>query len=310
MFRPRRKGTVHVSHLLAAGAIACLPFAFAGCEKKPMQVAPLDVAANAPTRGAIVAAHNERVGKLRTTNSDGVIELRWSDEQGNHSEQGDIELWQTTGDRTALDISKIGERLLWMGSSGEQWWLFDLMRKDDRVLYVGSRDALGERFGALGVKPLALLDLLGLSPIEPSEADAQAVGVDAESKAWTLQTQGRGGRLRIAFDQATLLPKRIELLDDLGAVVATSTLSRYESVEVPGLAVMARPKMPLTIDIRRELAADGDMTGGVAGNAKIALNATVGEIKEKAASQIFDLERLTAAMRPDRIERMQQVASP
>lgn len=306
MRRPRQILGLRMPRVLSVGLIALSLLASVGCKKKGMQVASPALAENVPTPQQIIASHNERVAKLGTTYSDGVIELRWSDERGKHFEQGDLELWQTSDNRTALQVSKLGERLLWMGSSGEQWWLFDLMNKDDRVLLLGTHEDLGERFGALGVKPLGLLDLLGLSPIEGATDADQPALVSNDIRAFTLEVKGRGGRLRIAFDQATLLPKRIELLDATGAVAAVSTLSRYASVDVPGMAIMALPKMPLTIDIHREQSVGDTM----AGDAKIALNETVGEIKEKAALQIFDLERLTAAMRPDRVERLEQVASP
>jgi hypothetical protein len=275
-----------------------------GCKKKEMRIDPPTKIETAPARHDVLAAHNERVRKLATTNSVGVIELRWSDERGKHFEQGDLELWQTTNDRTALDISKIGERLLWMGSNAEQWWLFDLMTKGDHVAYVGRHDEMGNGFGALGVRPLALLDLLGLSPIDAARDAEKPLVFDESIRAWTLRTTGRGGELRIAFDAVTYLPKRIELLDASGLVVAQSTLTRYASVDVPGLAIMARPKMPLTIDIHR--AATGE--AAIAGDAKIALNETVGRIEPKQEASVFNLERLLAAMKPSRIERGGQVS--
>lgn len=306
MRRTRHIHRIRMTHVLSTGVIVSLPLMIAGCKNQGAPVAPAALTEHVPTPQQIVAAHNERVAKLGATYSDGVIELRWSDERGKHFEQGDLELWQTSDNRTALQISKLGERLLWMGSSGEQWWLFDLMNKDERVLIVGTHEDLGDRFGAIGVKPLGLLDLLGLSPIDCVTDANQPVTANNDLHAFMLDAKGRGGRLRIAFDQSTLLPKRIELLDATGAVAAASTLSRYASVDVPGMAIMALPKLPLTIDIHREQAVGSSM----AGDAKIALNETVGEIKEKAASQIFDLDRLTAAMRPDRVERLEQVASP
>ncbi|HVP73598.1 MAG TPA: hypothetical protein VMS30_07660 [Phycisphaerales bacterium] len=274
----------------------------AGCKPKDIEVKPPPLPANAPSRQALLAAHNERAARLATTYSDGVIELRWNDEHGRHSEQGDLELWQTTGNRTAARISKIGDVKFWLGSSAEQWWLFDLLNNDARVLHRGTHDQTAERLVALGVKPLALLDLLGITALAEGTtaggADAGAVTVDPDRGAWVIKGQGRGGPLRMHLSQADSLPVHIELLDAHGRVVAASDLSRYESVPTPNTAVMARPKMPRTVDIHLEESVEGDMAGDV----KIALNQTVGEIDPKQVERIFDLDRLIAALRPDRIE--------
>jgi hypothetical protein len=273
-----------------------------GCKPKNLEVKPPPLPANAPSRQVLLAAHNERAARLATTYSDGVIELRWNDEHGHHSEQGDLELWQTTDNRTAARISKVGDVKFWLGSSDRQWWLFDLLKNDERVLHRGTHDQTAERLVALGVKPLALLDLLGITALADSptaaSGDAGTVTLDKQRGAWVIQGQGRGGPLRVHLSQTDSLPVHIELLDSRGRVVATSDLSRYESVPIPNTAIMARPKMPRTIDIHLEESAEGDMAGDV----KIALNQTVGEIDPKQADRIFNLDRLIAAMRPDRIE--------
>jgi hypothetical protein len=287
----------------SAAAAALILASIAGCKPRDIEVKPPPaLPAKAPSRQSLLAAHNQRAARLATTYSDGVIELRWNDDDGHHSEQGDLELWQTTGNRTAARISKIGDVKFWLGSSAEQWWLFDLLRNDERILHRGTHDQTAERLVALGVKPLALLDLLGITALSESAnaavIEAAAVSVDAQRNAWVIQGQGRGGAVRLHLSQADGLPVRIELLDARGRVVATSDLSRYESVPMPNTAIMARPRMPRTIDIHLEESAEGDMAGDV----KIVLNQTVGEIDPKQMERIFDLDRLIAALRPDRVE--------
>lgn len=270
-----------------------------GCKPKDIEVAPPAVADNATTRGQLIAAQNDRAARLATTCSDGVIELRWEDDKGEHTDQGDIELWQTTGNRTAARISKLGEDLFWLGSMDEQWWLFDLTTKGDRVLYRGTHEQVGERLAGLGVRPLALLDLMGLTAIAADPAgEARPLGIEKTGKALRLEARGRGGPLRYEFDATSLLPTSIQLLDTAGAVIAASTLSRFESVPAPNTAIMARPKMPRTIDIQLQQAGEG----GIVGDVKISFNQTVGEIDPKQLAQIFDLERLIAALRPDRVD--------
>ena len=270
-----------------------------GCKPGELTLDPARAAAEAPTRERLIELHNERVARLATTHSDGVVMLSWKDDRGEHSDQGDIEFWQTTGDRTALRVSKLGEPGLWLGSNATEWWLFDLLDKDRKTLYRGSHEHVGERLGAIGVKPLALLDLLGLTRIqeEPTEL-AAAPAFDPKRKAWLIETGGRGGRIRYAFDQKTLLPTHVELLDDQSQVQAESDLARWESVAVEGVAIMARPKMPLTITIRRA----GDDATIVVGEVKIALNQTDSIIDERLAVNLFDVEKLAKSMRPDLVE--------
>lgn len=290
-----------------ATVILVLSAAPVACKPKEIEVKPPTVAASAPTRQQVLAAHNDRAARLVTTYSDGVIELRWKDEDGEHTEQGDIELWQTTENRTAARISKLGEDIFWLGSKDSQWWLFDLMTKGDHVLYRGTHDQTTTRLVALGVKPLSLLDLLGITAWTANAADsAKPAEFDSKRRAWILPAQGRGGLLRAYLHQHDYTPSRIELLDSVGNVVAASELSRYDSVPVPNIAVMARPKMPRTVDIRLEAAAEGEFEGDV----KIALNQTLGEIDPKQLAQIFDLDRLIAALRADRVEQAAATGTP
>lgn len=297
----------HSSFIILAIAIASLT----ACKPKPLT---LDQAPkNPPTRQQLVAAHNDRVARLATTYSDGVIELRWTDDKGKHFEQGDLEFWQTTENRTALRVSKLGEHLLWLGSDKDRWWLFELINKDDRVLYLGRHDEPIERLGALGVKPLALLDLLGLTAIDAAtvhEAD-KPPAFDKARGAWVIEAAGRGGAMRLFFDPATLLPKHIEELDAAGKIVAESDLSRYQTVELKGVAVMAQPKMASLIDIRRGADAEAAAEPGkpaFAGQVKIAMDHTVGYVDEGALRNIFNVERLKLSLQPDRIE--QQAGRP
>jgi hypothetical protein len=280
------------------------------CKPKDLQ---LDLApADAPTARAIIIAHNERVAKLATTYSEGVIEIRWRDERGKHFEGGDLDLWQTTGDRTALRVSKFGDVFLWLGSNEQEYWLFDLLNKDDRVLYRGQHDQQIERMIGLGVKPLALLDLLGLTPIAEETtaiASDQPALYDAERKAYLIEAPGRGGdgaRMRMFFDCNSLLPVRVESINPAGEIVAESAHSKYETVEMEGVGPMARPKMAEIIDIRRgEKPADAPANATedeVSGEVKIAINTTTAYAYPALPERYFDLERLMAAMRPGRVE--------
>jgi hypothetical protein len=276
--------------------------AFQACKPKPGELAVSPPPVAGPTREQLVALHNDRVARLATTYSSGVIEIRWTDRKGRHFEQGDLDFWHTTGERTALRISKLGEPLLWVGSNSDEYWLFDLLSKDDRVLYRGRHEDAIVRMGAFGVRPLALLDLLGLTPIDAAASRLQTPVWDNAHKAWIIESRGRGGPMRLFFDQSSLLPVRVESLDASGRLVAYSTLARHESVYVPDTAVMAQPKMAELIDIRRGESSGGEMADDeIAGEVKIAMNETTGKVDEKQLARVMDLEGLIKSMRPDRV---------
>jgi hypothetical protein len=310
--RRGKRGTAQFRAPLSLGLCLFAALFLVACKPKDLQLelAPAD----APAAHAIIVTHNERVAKLATTYSEGVIEIRWRDERGKHFEGGDLDFWQTTGDRTALRVSKFGDVFLWLGSNEQEYWLFDLLNKDDRVLYRGRHDQQIERMSGLGVKPLALLDLLGLTPIAEETAATssdQPAPYDSERKAYVIEAPGRGGdgaRMRMFFDRNSLLPVRVESIDPDGEIVAESAHSKHETVEMEGVGPMARPKMAEIIDIRRgenladadssENAADGEMSGEV----KIAINTTTAYAHPALPARYFDLERLVAAMRPGRVE--------
>ena len=89
----------------------------------------------APSYKAIAVRHNDRLDRLTAVNAAGSIELRWTDDEGRHFESGRAEVWIVLPDRTAIDVQKLGERLMWMGSNGSDQWMIDF-RGDETVLYL------------------------------------------------------------------------------------------------------------------------------------------------------------------------------
>jgi hypothetical protein len=259
--------------------------------------------ANAPSAGQIIAAHNQRVGKLATTCSRGVIEVRWRDERGKHQHQGDLDFYRAPGDCTALSITKVGERLFWLGSNRDEFWLFDLSNRDDRVLYRGTHNTAAgataiPALQAFGVRPHDLLLLLALQPLaEPSDVDARPA-YDSRRKAYVLEDS----RVRTFFDRSTLLPVRVELLDAGSTVLAESDHARFQTVEMPGVALLARPKMAELVDIRQAKAVGGGEEEVVDVEVKIAINDTTTVVDPKQLQRVFDLEALIRSLQPDRVE--------
>ncbi len=267
--------------------------------------------AQTPTFQELAQAHNSRVKQLQKVYADGVIEIRWTDQEGRHFEQGDMEMWLSLPWLTALRVEKLGEVLLWLGSDQERYWLFD-MTGQEKVLYVGSHDDSLTVAGALSIRPLAMLDLMGLSPLAQGADPPPAVDYDPKDRTWVVPIAGRAGPLRMYFNVQSLLPVRVEALAADGAISMSSTLQQYESVSQKGVLSVASPKMAELIDIALSPSSpeQGSKTAGpTAGLVKIALEEATTYLDADTLARVFDLERLKSGLRPGRIEPPQPRAS-
>jgi hypothetical protein len=195
----------------------------------PARPAPPDAAGAV----ALIEAHNRRVELLSRTWARGVIEFRWRDEAGEeHFEpQVNARLWLDLPRRTALRAEKFDDVLLWLGSDVEHYWMFDLM-SEETVLYAGRHAGAEPEAGRspLLIRPLALVDLLGLTPIPVPEIDAASpdapgwLSFDGDRDACIIGALGGGGPMRVYLDRTSGLPVRVETLSRDGRVLLFSAL--------------------------------------------------------------------------------------
>lgn len=276
--------------------------ALAGCKPKSPPVAATKPAIDAPSYSQLASAHNARVAQLKTLYGNGVLQIHWADEHGHgHSDQGDMELWLNLPRKTALRVEKVGEVLLWLGSDDDQVWVYDHLGKE-KVLSIGRHDQplVDEQGRSVAVKPLALLDLMGLSPLPDSPSRTPVVQLDQKRSAWMIEaiSPGSGQPMRIFLDRHTLLPSHVETLDEQGAVVLSSDLRRYESVKQKGMSPAAYPKMAQLIEIT-----DARRTGNDSNSIMIAINEySDGYIDKQPFDRVFDLKLLVQSFQPDRTE--------
>lgn len=303
MMLETRKGPTVLSARLpdlgAARVLAMVLLLAGGCAGPGTATAPSPDSGStrvpaAPVRDpAVVAAlierYNDRVRLLDQMYARGVIEFRWVDRDGEeHFEpQINAKLWVDLPRRTALRGEKLGETYIWLGSDADRYWMFDLAG-DTRRLYVGRHDTFTEQDAvSVLVRPVTLLDLLGLTPLPAFEP--AATSFDEARTAWVVRVEGAGGPMRVFLDPTSALPVRVESLDDAGEIVLFSDLGRYAAVRIGGMSVLALPRAPTLIDISNP-------------EGTVAVKLAFGDVTGETAPRVFDLRGLIDHLRPERIE--------
>ncbi len=183
----------------------------------------------------LAAAHNQRVERLGKIYARGVIEMWWTDENGRHYEQGELDLWIALPRRTALRIAKLGHLFMWIGSDDRQTWLFDFR---DGVTTLHLAD--------LPFEPTLLLELGGLTPLPAAGGE---VRYDRDHDAWAVRAPDRSV---LFLDRQSLLPVRAERLDDEGRILLYSAMkrSRYQRVDLAGVSPLGGPMFPTLVNIK------------------------------------------------------------
>jgi len=258
-------------------------------------------ATDAATRfAALVSAHNTRVSRLETVESRGSLELRYSDEGGEHFEQCEFDVFLAAGGRGALRATKVGNNFLWIGGDGTRGWVFRL-DTEPTVLKVYDKVAeheLGQ--GADGAGEFALLTpgtvraVAGMQPIPASFETRPVDGADApatvEARSEVVYQSGTA-KVFVRFG-ADGLPSAVRIVDALGAVAVSSTLADYVPAQAASLAQGAWPKLPRRIEITAAKAN---------GRATLLLDEPIA-MARRMKPRFFNLEELTAQFRPDRVE--------
>lgn len=244
-----------------------------------------------PEYSIILDAQRERLAKLESLKSGGVIELNWKDAGGrSRYEQGDITLLLGLPNQLALRIHKLGDTFMWIGSDENRFWLFDLHDSEGSVAYIGRHQDFqpGEEIPGV-IHPMRLVDLLGLGPL-PAEA---TVDYDEEARAWRVDAAGRGGPIRIFFDPDRYWPIRVDALAPDGSIRYQSRLTRYAAIEAQGMTQAAFPRMAKRIEIREI----NESTRTV-----VTLDQPTTIVRVDQIERATDLDRLIESMHPDRIE--------
>ena len=276
--------------------LACLLVPLIGACQGPQHLDTEDL----PELERVIAVQNDRVTRLKVLESSGTIELRTSSEDGSTQfEDCALEFWRD-GPRMALRARKLGERFLWVGTDGRQWWVFQLSGGPVRVIIqpVGVGQVVLLDDGASMSSPSQLLQLAGLEPMVAIEGlttiTRDAPGVIRLDTATDAHSTWE--RLRWFLDEKTLLPRRIQALDGDGGVLFDAQLSGYEPIPARDTPIGGWPDFPRKVRVSD---GRGDSDVRIFFNRPSARGTGI-----KPA--LFDLDRLMESFRPVEVKYVEQ----
>ena len=242
-----------------------------------------------PSYADLAQRYNRNIEKLDRLWSRAVVAMRWRDEDGKrHHEQGEGHFIFTRPSNVALTVGKLGDVMMWAGSSDERYWMFDL--RDAGKAYVGAHEHVGKPCSEplpLPVYPRAVVHLLGLLPLDESLAGAAP---EVEMLRGYYLVDPPGLKLRMLLHPKTALPVRVDLTDREGRTVVIAMLSEHEYVEQAGKALNAGPK----IATRAKLYAVGE-------DAELSLHLgdlTDGRRFDKINEKVFEFDALAQIHEP------------
>jgi len=251
---------------MAIWARACLAMvlALAGCSS-PEPVGPGDAETGYRTMYAM--------GTLDTVHLRGLVELHWSDDEGTHQEQGDLEVWMRGNDHVSARVTKFGDVYFWSGSTPEGSFTFDLASEPTTLT---TADTVT---GAAAVLPAAALRrLLGIAGLP-----AEAVSTSGPNVVHVELDRADGSHEVLDLDAAGRLVKHITITTADGAVVTAEHREHDRGIRLGGHTLARYVDVRFDSTLMRLLLAEGSSPT---------------ELPEA----VFDLERLRLALRPDRVE--------
>ena len=183
----------------------------------------------APTAQSLALAQQHRLAAVSTLSLRGHAEISWRDNDSAHFDDGDFDLVARPSNALSLRVSKLGERILWIGGGDGEWWtVFPRERPSRAILrpWGSSSDSSGRASGptdslAAIAAPMRLFEALGLAPI--AESEVTAISWDETRGSWRFDLKGR----RIFARGESLLCVASEWVDEEGEVRATCELSEF-----------------------------------------------------------------------------------
>lgn len=256
-------GRVNRMASCAWAVVACVSAAMlGGCglfgDKEPTKQDPALVGTSkkpVPAFAEIARAYNQRIQYQDQLFARVNLKLTYADEEGNlKTEEPEGRLQIIRPAKLALSLGKAGQTLLWFGCDPEKYWWLDMTDNAKRIGAVGRHedfdDSAAERIG-LAIKPLDMIRLLGIVPIEVMSKGATQWSQDGRLLGVTSAIGARGYQ-RIWMDPRTLQPETIEIFNQSRELVLVAQHEGLENIEItrslPG-AQLTNPRIAARIFI-------------------------------------------------------------
>lgn len=248
----------------------------------------------------LAAQYNAAIEPVTTLWSRADIDIEWIevDDDGDRnyrSESGNGKFIMRRGGpyhETAMTVEKLGKIYLWAGSNTTNYYLFDRVDGDNKTLYVGAHGALGRsKPYPLPIHPSMVPTLLGLEPLPTVLPKGEtSTTIDLYGEQYLLNMPELG--LRMLIDPQTARPTRVDLTDARGYSVLTAKLSGRMSIDDAALG----DGSPAIICDKAEVYVSGY-------ESRFTLDfQSATTSPRKIRDQMFDLEALKKALKPDKIE--------
>ena len=228
--------------LLAVCAWAAAVSAGCSATKRP--------AAELPDLGAIIAAHDARVGALDSFWARASVRVEGRDAEGSRfAEQGEGHVQVERPDKVAVTVGKLGEVYFALGSNEDRYWLIDVSDADRRVMVSGAQSAATpEKAGMLGlpVHPRDIPLLIGLMRMEGRDLGDPEFDARGRVRVGVATRWGPGA---LFFDARSLELVGSAAYGKDGVLLASAELSRYADA-MDALGVGAIGRVPSKIEMR------------------------------------------------------------
>ncbi len=290
----------------AAHSLLLVSIVLSACCPAQMHVAAPD--GPVPTAEQFAHAQAARIEALPSLALRGHAELNWRDASGGHFDDGDFDLLVRPPIEMSLRISKLGEKIVWVGAGDGNWWIvFPRERPSRAILRPWSMQRevanLGSGADEQGLSallvPTRLFEALGVSQVGSDEV--RSIGWDAQRGAWRIALVDR----QIFARGESLLQCACEWFDAKGRVVARCALGGFEWVRaerpVGGSSNPPQPLMATRINFeiwsRGRTAEDGPPDSACVFAAEVPSSGV-----DRIKPQLFNWPDVQAALRPERIE--------
>jgi hypothetical protein len=239
-----------VGGIAAAVCFGCLAISCTSPQDAPQPEGP------PPTAQQWADAQERRAAAIPSLSLRGHADFDWRDAAGQHFDDGDFDIIFRAPSELCLRLSKVGQKLLWIGAGGGQAWVIFLSEKPVRAMLRLMQPAgggsprpphgLGDAMPGIErlFDPDRLAEALGIG--RASAADVQSIAWDGPRAAWAVALPSR----RVFVRGESLLPVGIDWLNASGGVTASCTLTSFDwlrSEQAIAAAESSKPLVPTRI---------------------------------------------------------------